>query len=255
MLRMNEVIQFLTFPPVAKRFGVLNSLQMAAILFPIVYIVTPFTALLPTAATQQIAITSIMLLKAWAGTFAFPCSTILLTNSATSLRLLATLNGIAVSCSALGRAAGPAIGGGTYTLGVEIGYGVLPWWILALLAIAAAVPIWWLVEMEGFGSDSSMEDDENVENANNDTEVDYRDQTQPLLNQAIREDSLMDETALFNPQAMSKAVSHSSTGSKRGIARRTSNPIGMKETIGTGGERLSSSLGQTQSGYGTYGSM
>lgn len=41
--------------------------------------------------------------------FAFPCSTILLTNSSPTLRLLGTLNGIAVTLSAMGRAVGPAV--------------------------------------------------------------------------------------------------------------------------------------------------
>ena len=155
------VIQFLIFPPLARRWGVLTSLKIVSFIFPIAYLIIPFTALLPTPLTQQIGIFSIMLIKCWAVIFAFPCSTILLTNSAKSLRILGTLNGVAVSISALGRAAGPAIGGSTFKLGVNIGYGILPWWTLAAFALLAAIPVWWLVEMEGFGNTAADVDDEN----------------------------------------------------------------------------------------------
>lgn len=87
----------------------------------------------------------------------------MLTNSAVSLRVLGTLNGVATSVSALGRAAGPAIGGSTFSWGVDVGYVVVPWWTLAVLAALGAVPVWWLVEMEGFGgeADAGNEESEN----------------------------------------------------------------------------------------------
>ena len=34
---------------------------------------------------------------------------------------------------------------------MEIGYGLLPWSILAGFALLGAIAPWWLVEMEGFG--------------------------------------------------------------------------------------------------------
>jgi len=93
-----------------------------------------------------------MLLKGIAGVFAFPCITILLTNSAKSLRLLGTLNGVATSLSAIGRAAGPFFAGQTFTWGVEAGYGVAPWFLLAGFAVLGHVNTWWLMELEGFGT-------------------------------------------------------------------------------------------------------
>ena len=155
-------IQFFIFPPLARRWGVLNSLKSVVIIFPAVYVLTPFAALLPSQRSQQIGVFFIMLFKCWAVIFAFPCSTILLTNSATSLRILGTLNGVAVSVSALGRAAGPAIGGWTFTVGANIGYGVLPWWILAGVAVLAAVPVWWLIETEGIGRDDAADEEDDL---------------------------------------------------------------------------------------------
>ena len=151
-------IQFFIFPYLAKHWGVLKLLKTVSVIVPFTYFITPFTALLPTQALQQVGVMLVMLVKSFTSICAFPCTTILLTNSATALRILGTLNGIAVSLSALGRAAGPAIGGWTFTMGVNVGYGILPWWTLAAFAILAALPVWWLVEMEGFKSAAGSDD-------------------------------------------------------------------------------------------------
>ncbi|KAK5165905.1 uncharacterized protein LTR77_008829 [Saxophila tyrrhenica] len=158
------VIQFFLFPPIARRFGVLNCLKACAIAFPIAYFLIPFTALLPTTESRVACCFAVMMIKCWCSIFAFPCSTILLTNSATSLRVLGTLNGFATSFSAVGRAAGPAIGGYMFTLGVKRGYVIAAWWTYCLLAIIAAIPVWLLVEGEGFGGpDDHVSDEEEVE--------------------------------------------------------------------------------------------
>ncbi len=270
------LIQFLIFPPVARRFGVLNCLKVCTLIFPFVYIVTPFTALLPTPITQQTAMFAIMLLKCWGVIFAFPCSTILLTNSAVSLRILGTLNGVATSISALGRAAGPAIGGATFSLGVDAGYVIVPWWILALFAALGAIPVWWLVEMEGFGgagdSASENEDDDNAE-YDNAADVDVDNERQPTSRQ--RQTVLVDDIddmieepdsyaadAAILPHPTShlsrgKTATHTSLAPKATdsrMYRRMTSPIGMKEGLGPGGgRRLSNNLGQTRSGWGTGG--
>ncbi|KAL8935580.1 MAG: hypothetical protein Q9211_004624 [Gyalolechia sp. 1 TL-2023] len=156
------IIQFLIFPPIARRYGVLNSLKVVTILFPLAYIATPFTALLSNPRSQQIAMFLIMLIKCFAAIFAFPCTIILLTNSAVSLRILGTLNGVATSVSAIGRATGPAIGGAMFEVGAVHGWAILPWWVLAGFAVVGAIPVWWLVEMDGFGGsgDDSCDEDE-----------------------------------------------------------------------------------------------
>lgn len=55
----------------------------------------------------------------------------------------------------------------TFSNGVVKGYVILPWWTLAALAVLGAIPVWWLVEMEGFGgcetSDSEDDDDKGVQ--------------------------------------------------------------------------------------------
>ena len=151
------LIQFFIFPHVARRFGVLPCLKVTSILFPIAYLLTPFTALLQSPATQQTTMFIILMIKSWAVIFAFPCSAIMLTNSAISLSILGTLNGTATSFGALGRAIGPVIGGWTFSFGVSRGYVILSWWTLAAVAALGAIPVWYLVEMEAFARDHEAE--------------------------------------------------------------------------------------------------
>ena len=151
-------VQFLAFPPMARRFGVLNCYKVVTMAFPFIYVLTPFTALLSTTLQQEVMIFAVMFMKCWAAIFAFPCVTILLTNSAVSLQILGTLNGVATSISAVGRALGPAIGGWMFSIGVKNGFVLLPWLALAFFAILGALPVWWISEMDGFGSSRNKEE-------------------------------------------------------------------------------------------------
>jgi len=157
------LIQFFVFPPVARKLGILYCLKWCACVFPLVYFVMPFTALLPTQRWQVGCGFIVMMAKCCCGIFAFPCSTILITNSASSLRVLGTLNGFATSVSAIGRAAGPALGGALFTIGVKKGYVIAPWWAYAAIAAVAAIPVFWLEEGEGFGGDDEVSDEEEEE--------------------------------------------------------------------------------------------
>ena len=275
-------VQFLVFPPMARRYGILNCLKVSSLSFPIFYVLTPFTVLLPTSQTQQIAIFTIMLLKCCAAIVAFPCNTILLTNSARSLRLLGTLNGVATSLSAIGRAAGPSIGGTTFTLGINIGYVIIPWWTLAAFSLVGAIPVWWLIEMEGFGDGGEADDIEDVqEDVLSPDDADLESASQPHRDEAglsprlstsskvtakgldgegPGEDEFPSEesplltrmkkkasgSSMFNRGALSTSPKSVATPPKR----RVSNPIGMSETVGpgSGGRKLSSGLGYSLSG-------
>ena len=251
-------IQFLIFPPLTRRYGVLTSLKVVTAMFPIVCILTPFTALFPTSLTQQIAMFAVMLVKSWAVIFAFPCTTILLTNSAVSMRVLGTLNGVATSISAIGRAAGPAIAGWTFSIGVSKGYVILPWWTLAGFALLGAITPWWLIEMDGFGGGDDIEDEEEEILEDDNEQVSSRpiDIGHPPLAEHSEEDDdefASDEDAPLSSQRLSKTLSNGGR-SIRLPMRRMSSPIGQRENIGPGGsDRLSNGLGQTRSGLGTGG--
>lgn len=157
------LIQFFIFPPVARRLGILYCLKVCSCVFPVAYLLMPFTALLPDQKSQAGVCFAVMMLKCFCGIFAYPCSTILITNSASSLRILGTLNGFATSVAAIGRAAGPALGGVVFTVGVKRGYIIAPWWTLSAVAVLAAIPVFWLEEGEGFGGDDEVSDEEEEE--------------------------------------------------------------------------------------------
>ncbi|MCJ1382961.1 hypothetical protein MMC17_006074 [Xylographa soralifera] len=265
------IVQFLVFPPVARRFGILPCLKACTIAFPLVYLLTPFTVLLPTPLTQQIAIFCVMLLKSCAGIFAFPCTTILLTNSARSLKLLGTLNGVATSLSAIGRALGPTIGGGVFTLGIDLGYLIIPWFTIAGLAALGNVPVWWLIEMDGFGgaedsdSDEEEEEEEDLPQGGDSAESGARSSAVQIMDlDGITEepDDLEDDFAVEDDPLVIRRdmLSESSSNSNQlhpryaGAERRMSSPLGQRESVGPGGSRrLSNGLGQSMDGFGTGG--
>jgi Major Facilitator Superfamily len=284
------VFQFLVFPPLARRFGVLNCLRAVMAIMPVTYFFLPFTSLIDDVFTAECVLFAIWIVKGLCTTFAFPCTTILLTNSASSLRVLATVNGIATSVSAVGRALGPVFAGAVFTWGVKEGYMIAPFWLLAGIGVLGAAASWLLVEGEGFGnsdcsgadSSSEMEDDEDavkpvaVESDVPETDEDYnftpllsREWTRhPVTSQAVSEaEDEEDDAPYVQPIIGSHPGSYGThmtktPGSRRASAsaghllsaprrRRSSAPIGT----GPGFRRLSSNLGQSRSGYGNGGGL
>ena len=257
------IIQFAIFPPFARKYGVLNCLKGCAVVFPLVYIGQPFTALLPTDNMRQGVTLCLMLVKGFCAIFSFPCSTILLTNSASSLKILGTLNGVATSISAIGRAAGPAMAGAAFTSGVDIGYVIISFWFLACIAIIAAIPMWWLVEMEGFNSTNVEENsDDEIEDADT-TALEVHDglgvvrkaPESSLIRSEdvfVQPDELPEDSALLDRTNTNK----NSRGSRQNSLdlRRVPSPIGMgPKGVGRKSRRFSSDLGTTRSGLGTGG--
>ncbi|KAI9717931.1 MAG: hypothetical protein M1812_004458 [Candelaria pacifica] len=224
-------VQFLVYPPVARRFGILNCLKTSAITFPIVYLLTPFTVLLSTSTARQTVLVANMLVKSVAVIFAFPSSTILITNSAASLLVLGTLNGVATSVGAIGRAAGSAIGGSTFSAGVKAGYVILPWWTISFFAVTGAIPVWWLAEMEGFG-EAGLEEVE-------DDETDG-------------EDRHNDDVAVGEGPSPAK-VTPCNSSHLGGQQRSLSSPVGLSVEAVSSPRQMSNGLAQTNKGYGTAG--
>ncbi|KAJ5477363.1 glutamate carboxypeptidase [Penicillium diatomitis] len=153
------VIQFTMFPPVAKRYGVLKCFKVSAVILPTVFFVAPFTALAPGNIRVPLVLL-VMLIKLGAVVFGIPCCTILLTNSASSMSVLGTLNGVGTSFSALGRAAGPALIGASFSWGIKQGYVIFPWWLLGTIGYLSIVPAFWIVEQDGPYREQKVEETE-----------------------------------------------------------------------------------------------
>ncbi|KXX74686.1 Protein ZINC INDUCED FACILITATOR-LIKE 1 [Madurella mycetomatis] len=157
------VVQFFLFPWLCARFGVLKCYRTAMLIFPILYFLTPYTTLIQDATLRYTVFLGIMFVKGFVVIVAFPCTTILLTNSASSLRILGTLNGFATTFSGLGRAIGPAGVGAVFSWGVEEGYVIAPWWLLGLIALLGAIPPFFIIDGEGPSRGAGTDDEEEGE--------------------------------------------------------------------------------------------
>ncbi|TID06351.1 putative membrane protein [Colletotrichum higginsianum] len=154
------VIQFFVFPPLCNYFGVLRCFRACAVTFPFVYILTPYVVLFESNFGQYAALMVVMFTKAFAVIIGFPCMTILLTNSASSLRILGTLNGFATMFSGFGRAFGPAAAGAAFSWGVARGYVIVAYWFLALTAVLGAIPVYMLFDYDALTQTPDASDDE-----------------------------------------------------------------------------------------------
>jgi hypothetical protein len=273
---VSTLSQFLLFPVMARYLGVLTCLRISFLIFPVVYFLTPFISLLPDQRSKELAMVGLLLFRGLGGCFAFPTSTIMLTNSASSLRVLGTINGLATSVSAIGRAIGPATSGWLFSWGVKHGYLIVPFWTLSAVALAASIPTWWLVEGKGFGddpdsdvesvasasaaSDDDAEEEMETEDAAVLSESEYGEPAGLLSRTSTRSSQVFGSEADSIPAenyaarkhrqrresgpSLGQMGSHSPSHRPR---RRSSIPVGM----GQGFRRLSSNLGST--GFGSGG--
>ncbi|KAF4976636.1 hypothetical protein FZEAL_6729 [Fusarium zealandicum] len=163
------VIQFLLYPPFVTRFGVLRCFRVCCLIMPLAYFLTPYCVLFPTQKTRLAALLVVMFLKAAAIIVAFPSTTILLTNSCTSVRVLGTMNGYATTFSGIGRALGPASTGAMFTWGVDNGYVVSAWFYLTIAAILGAFPVYMIVEGQGPNASVDESDTEDGESSSSST--------------------------------------------------------------------------------------
>ncbi|KAM0344434.1 hypothetical protein ACHAPU_007618 [Fusarium lateritium] len=124
-------------------------LVCGGILMPLAYFLTPYCVLFPTHPTRMAALLSVMFIKAAGIIVAFPSTTILLTNSCPSLRVLGTLNGYATTFSGLGRAIGPASTGALFSWGADHGYVVTAWFFLMFVAMLGAIPAYLVEDGDG----------------------------------------------------------------------------------------------------------
>jgi hypothetical protein len=248
--------QFFVFPPLTSYFGVLNTLRVAMTVLPIVYFITPYSVLIPNTFLSQATLFLFWNLKQIFALSAFPSCTILLTNSASSLRVLGTVNGITTSIGAIGRATGPSLAGLVFSWGVKNNLLVAPFWLMAFMGLIALPPLYFVVEGKGFGDDgeeteSEGEDGDSDEQlAKNSIEKAGR-QSRDMFEVAV--DSDAEEYGETNQLLVSGDIPNARLGrekekGKAGKRRRlSSSPIGA----GVGFRRLSSNLGVSRSGLGS----
>lgn len=161
------------FPIVCRRLGALKLFRTISILYPVLYFATPYFALLPDSMSKA----GIYLLVIWKCTFAtmaYPSNAILLTNSAPSLLMLGTINGVAASTASLARAFGPFIAGVLFSTGLQKGYSGLAWWCSAFIAVIGAIVSLYMSDKGGrLEHDDEKSDEEDEEAAFEDHILDH----------------------------------------------------------------------------------
>ncbi|KAG8422331.1 hypothetical protein J3459_010482 [Metarhizium acridum] len=198
------LVQFILFSPMVTRWGVLNCYKACCVIMPMVYILTPYTSLFPTSETRLMGLAFVLMLKAFSIIVAFPAVTILLTNSAKSLRILGTLNGFVTMFSGFGRALGPASTGLAFTWGAKHGYVVTAYFFLAVMAVLGAIPVFWVVE--GNGPTASVE--------NSDTE----DNGTPVSSRILVDESAIDDSDVESHES-EPLLGNSKKGAPYGAAK------------------------------------
>jgi hypothetical protein len=146
------------FPIVVRRIGALGLFRFMAISYPILYITTPYLVLLPDS-LRMAGLYAVVVWKCTFSTMAYPSNAILLTNSAPSLLLLGTINGVAASTASLSRAFGPTVSGFLFSAGLRLGYSGLAWWCSAVIAVLGALISLTMTEKGGRMEDEKSDED------------------------------------------------------------------------------------------------
>jgi len=138
-------IQFILFPPLVGKFGAFKVYIVIMLLYPISYIIVPYLDFIPDD-YKSTGIYATLVIRILFGCLAYPCNMILLTNSAPSLLVLGTINGVAASVASLARSFGPTVSGMLYSYGLDIGYVGLAWWINAGICVIGGLQAFWILD-------------------------------------------------------------------------------------------------------------
>ncbi|KAJ4359677.1 uncharacterized protein N0V89_000233 [Didymosphaeria variabile] len=131
--------QLVIFPWISKKLGNLRTFWLTIALYPFLYIMAPYLALLP----KSLRIPGIVLLLVWkvtAQALSYPSLAIMLANASPSRKVLGTLNGAAAASASVMRGFGPTVSGAVDSVGVQIGMSGLAWWTIAGVAIIGWAP-------------------------------------------------------------------------------------------------------------------
>jgi MFS family permease len=165
---MQMFAQIIVFPWLSKKFGSLRTFWITLALYPLLYLLAPYLALLP----EKLRIPGLMVLLVGKVTFqslSYPSLAIILANSSPSKRVLGTLNGAAASSASIMRGFGPTISGLIDGVGQANGMSGLAWWTIAGVALLGWAPGFMLQEGKKRPF-ATHEDEEALLDADSDTD-------------------------------------------------------------------------------------
>lgn len=145
---LQMVAQLVIFPWITKKVGSLRTFYLTIALYPFLYILAPYLALLP----KNLRIPGIVLILVWkvvAQALSYPSLAIMLANASPSRKVLGTLNGAAMASASVMRGFGPTISGAVDSVGDRIGMSGLAWWTIAAVAMIGWGPGLFMKEPRG----------------------------------------------------------------------------------------------------------
>ncbi|KAF2830680.1 MFS general substrate transporter [Ophiobolus disseminans] len=160
--------QLIVFPWMSKKLGSLRTFWITLALYPVLYLLAPYLALLP----QNLRIPGLMVLlvgKVTLQSLSYPSLAIILANSSPSKRVLGTLNGAAASSASISRGFGPTISGFMDGIGEGKHMSGLAWWTIAGVALLGWGPGFMLQEGKKWTAPAA-EDEEALLSTDSDTE-------------------------------------------------------------------------------------
>ena len=160
--------QLIVFPWLSKKVGSLRTFWITLSLYPILYVLAPYLALLP----PKLRVPGLMVLLVGKVTFqslSYPSLAIILANSSPSKRVLGTLNGAAASSASISRGFGPTISGFMDGVGESKHMTGLAWWTIAGVALIGWGRGFMLQEGKKRPT-SSYDDEENLLDPDSDAE-------------------------------------------------------------------------------------
>ncbi|KAL9602257.1 MAG: hypothetical protein Q9219_001981 [cf. Caloplaca sp. 3 TL-2023] len=154
--------QAMLFPILARRFGCLKIFRTAVIMWPLLYLLVPYTVLLPRP-YHLVGVCCCLVWRTTAQALTYPPNNIMLTNSARSTLVLGVINGVAGSTASLCRAFGPTITGFIHSKGLNVGVSGLSWWITGIVCALGAVESLLMEEPKPKDSLTDIIDEEAIE--------------------------------------------------------------------------------------------
>ncbi|OJD39860.1 mfs transporter [Diplodia corticola] len=134
------VIQAVVFPLMAAWMGVWRLFVVVTVGHPIAYFIVPYLVILPEDMLYP-AIYACLTVRNFFSIVAYPLLLILIKEASPSPSTLGKINGLAASTGAACRTLASPIAGLLYGMGAHDGFTALPWWVSALVALAAAAQI------------------------------------------------------------------------------------------------------------------
>ncbi|KAF3904395.1 hypothetical protein ABW21_db0202763 [Orbilia brochopaga] len=161
---LSTFFQFAIFAPFVRFAGVHRTFRVVAMLYPFVYIATPYIAWIPhnNPGLLYAVIYVTLSVKTICGCLIFPINSILLTNASPSLLVLGTINGVAGSLASCMRAIAPVLMGWLFSKGVGIGIMGLCWWVSGLVAAIGGIQAIYITEDEEDSDEDILGKDEEV---------------------------------------------------------------------------------------------